>query len=163
MGDLLGPSGLLKASLTEPNRQQMQQNVECYVIRKKLSAHRVSKPSIFLLIFSPPTLPPFFFFLSSVFCHLSSVICHLSSVVLPCRVKHVQHPQKHLIGGVIFSRNMLLQIFSAVPAAFQWWLDQWIAWLSWYKPTYGAVTLTAAGNWHIPWHRFWEPVSTAGS
>jgi hypothetical protein len=27
MGDLLGPSGFLKASLTEPNRWKMQQNV----------------------------------------------------------------------------------------------------------------------------------------
>jgi hypothetical protein len=30
MGDRLGPSGLLKASLTELNRQQMHQNVKLY-------------------------------------------------------------------------------------------------------------------------------------
>jgi len=30
MGDRLGPSGLLKASLTEPNQQEMQQDVKCH-------------------------------------------------------------------------------------------------------------------------------------
>jgi hypothetical protein len=45
MGGLLGPSGLLKASLNEPKRQQMQQSIECHVIGEMLSAHRVSKPS----------------------------------------------------------------------------------------------------------------------
>jgi len=30
MGDRLGPSGLLKASLNESNRQQMHQNVKLY-------------------------------------------------------------------------------------------------------------------------------------
>ncbi len=54
MGDLLGPSGLLKASLNEPKRQQMQQSIECHVIGKMLSAHWVSKPSNFLTSFFSP-------------------------------------------------------------------------------------------------------------
>jgi hypothetical protein len=49
MGDQLGPSGLLKASLNESHRQQMQQNIECHVIGKILLTNRVSKPSIFFL------------------------------------------------------------------------------------------------------------------
>jgi hypothetical protein len=48
MGDLLGPSGLLKASLNEPKQQQMHQSIKCYVIGEMLSAQRVSKPSNFL-------------------------------------------------------------------------------------------------------------------
>jgi ABC-type transporter MlaC component len=31
-GDPIGPAGHLKASLTEPNRQEMQQNAGCYII-----------------------------------------------------------------------------------------------------------------------------------
>jgi hypothetical protein len=72
MGDLLGPSGLLEASLNESNRQQMYQNVKCYIIHWNLYAKRVSKPSIFstshLLFFYPSTLhflfpPPQKFFI----------------------------------------------------------------------------------------------------
>jgi hypothetical protein len=48
MGDRLGPSGLLKASLNESNRQQIHQNVKCYIIHWNLYTKRVSKPSIFL-------------------------------------------------------------------------------------------------------------------
>jgi hypothetical protein len=48
MGDLLGPSGLLKASLNEPKWQQMLQSIECHVIGEMLSARQVSKPSNFL-------------------------------------------------------------------------------------------------------------------
>jgi hypothetical protein len=48
MGDQLGPSGLLKASLNESNRQQMYQNLKCYIIHWNLYTKRVSKPSIFL-------------------------------------------------------------------------------------------------------------------
>jgi hypothetical protein len=48
MGDLLGPLGLLKASLNEPKRRQMQQSIVCLVIGEMLSAHRVSKHSNFL-------------------------------------------------------------------------------------------------------------------
>jgi hypothetical protein len=33
MGDLLGPSGLLKASLNESKWQEMQQNFECHIIQ----------------------------------------------------------------------------------------------------------------------------------
>jgi hypothetical protein len=47
------PFGPLKASLNEPNRQQMHQNFECHVIGENLSARRVSKPSIFFLTFLP--------------------------------------------------------------------------------------------------------------
>jgi hypothetical protein len=36
MGDRLGPSGLLKASLNELNQQQIHQDVEYHVIRKKV-------------------------------------------------------------------------------------------------------------------------------
>jgi hypothetical protein len=46
MGDRLGPSGLLKASLTEPIQQGMQQSVECYIIHWNLHTKGVSKPSI---------------------------------------------------------------------------------------------------------------------
>jgi hypothetical protein len=45
MGDLIRPSAIEKASLNEPARQKMKQNVDCYVIGDKFSAHRVSKPS----------------------------------------------------------------------------------------------------------------------
>jgi len=48
MGDRLGPSGLLKASLNESNRQQIHQNAKCYIIHWNLYTKRVSKPSIFL-------------------------------------------------------------------------------------------------------------------
>jgi hypothetical protein len=48
MGGRLGPSGLLKASLNESNRQQIHQNVKCYIIHWNLYTKRVSKPSIFL-------------------------------------------------------------------------------------------------------------------
>jgi hypothetical protein len=53
MGDRLGPSGLLKASLTEPMRQEMQQNEGCYIIVKKLFIKRVSKPSLSFFTFLP--------------------------------------------------------------------------------------------------------------
>ncbi len=36
MGDRLGPSGLLKASLNESDRQEMQQNAGCYITCEKL-------------------------------------------------------------------------------------------------------------------------------
>jgi hypothetical protein len=36
----------LKASLTESDRQEMQQNVECHTIYWNSHAHRVSKPSL---------------------------------------------------------------------------------------------------------------------
>jgi hypothetical protein len=45
-GGPIGPSGHLKASLNEPDMQEKQQNIECYVTGEKLSVHRVSKPSI---------------------------------------------------------------------------------------------------------------------
>jgi hypothetical protein len=52
----IGPSGHMKASLNEPIRQQMHQNIESHVNSENLPARRVSKPSIFLtsqlLIFS---------------------------------------------------------------------------------------------------------------
>jgi ligand-binding sensor domain-containing protein/AraC-like DNA-binding protein len=60
MGDLLGPSGLLKASLNEPKWQQMQQSIECHVNGEILSAHRVSKPSNSFLKFLPSHLLPFY-------------------------------------------------------------------------------------------------------
>jgi len=68
MGDLLGPSGLLKASLNEPKRQEMRQSIECNVIGEMLSAHWVSKPSNFS-----------------------------TSFFFPWTMKHVKHPQKLLI------------------------------------------------------------------
>jgi hypothetical protein len=57
----LGPSargaykafGLLKASLTEPMRQEMQQSAGCYITCEKLFTNRVSKPSISFLTFLP--------------------------------------------------------------------------------------------------------------
>jgi hypothetical protein len=51
MGDLLGPSGLLKAYLNEPKRQQMKQNIGSHVICEMLSAHWISKPSNFLTLY----------------------------------------------------------------------------------------------------------------
>ena len=60
MGDLLGPSGLLKASLNEQYRQQLHQNVDSYIMHYNSLANRVSKPSTFLssqlLSFHPSTL-----------------------------------------------------------------------------------------------------------
>jgi hypothetical protein len=41
------PFGPLKASLTEPNRQKMQQGIECIIIHWNLHTKGVSKPSIF--------------------------------------------------------------------------------------------------------------------
>jgi hypothetical protein len=49
MGDLLGPSGLLKASLNESHQQKMQPSSKCYVIYWNSYENRVSKPSIFLI------------------------------------------------------------------------------------------------------------------
>jgi hypothetical protein len=40
------PFGPLKASLTEPVRQQMHQDIGCYLNGEKLPANWVSKPSI---------------------------------------------------------------------------------------------------------------------
>ncbi|MGD2091055.1 MAG: transglycosylase domain-containing protein [Candidatus Aminicenantes bacterium] len=60
MGDLLGPSVLLKASLKKSGRQKMQQNAECHVIGEKLSIKRVSKPSIFLTSHLLTFYPSFF-------------------------------------------------------------------------------------------------------
>jgi hypothetical protein len=47
------PSGPLKASLTEPMRQEMQQNAGCHIICEKLLTQRVSKPSFAFLTFLP--------------------------------------------------------------------------------------------------------------
>jgi hypothetical protein len=48
MGDLLGPAGLLKASLNEPNRKKMKQKAEDHVKSRIYIVSRVSKPSILL-------------------------------------------------------------------------------------------------------------------
>jgi hypothetical protein len=59
MGDQLGPSGLLKASLNESNRQQMHQNVKLYnswelVYKKGIEAFNLLNfLSSQLLSFSP--------------------------------------------------------------------------------------------------------------
>jgi hypothetical protein len=45
MGDPLGPSGLLKASLNEPNRQQLQHSIDCYIVHWNVHIKGVSKPS----------------------------------------------------------------------------------------------------------------------
>jgi ATP-dependent Lhr-like helicase len=45
MGDLFRPSAIEKASLNEPNRQEVQQNDKCHSIIDKWSINRVSKPS----------------------------------------------------------------------------------------------------------------------
>jgi hypothetical protein len=45
MGDLFRPSAIEKASLNEPNRQEMQQNVKCHSIIEKGVLKWVSKPS----------------------------------------------------------------------------------------------------------------------
>jgi hypothetical protein len=62
MGDLLGASGLLKASLNESHRQKLQPSSKGYVIYWNSHEKRVSKPSIFLishlLIFSTSFFSP---------------------------------------------------------------------------------------------------------
>jgi hypothetical protein len=45
--------GLLKASLTEPMRQEVQQSAVGYIFCEKLFTYSVSKPSIAFLTFFP--------------------------------------------------------------------------------------------------------------
>jgi hypothetical protein len=71
------PFGPLKASLTESNRQEMQQDLACHIIYWNSHAQRVSKPST-------PRRGDLLVIKITNNCGMSSFICHLSSVV--CRL-----------------------------------------------------------------------------